>query len=108
MPSSDLGHLRVRVGPVALPRHPARRRADPDGARVLRHRRGGRQRGQVDQARPVRHRFVLRLRQHLSALPRRLPDIVQHREFISWRAGAAAARPARGRHPGGHAGRTLG
>ena len=43
----DLGHLRVRVGPVALPRHRTRSRADPDGARVLRHRRGGRQRGHL-------------------------------------------------------------
>ena len=65
-----VGHLRVRVGPVALPRHPADRPADADGARVLRHRRGGRQRGQVGQAGPVRHRLVLRLRQHLSQLPR--------------------------------------
>jgi len=49
-----------------LPWHQPGRRADPDGARVLRDRRGGRQRGHLDQARPVRHRFLLRLRQHLS------------------------------------------
>ena len=37
-------HLRVRLGPVALPRHREGRRAAPDGPRVRRHRRGGRQR----------------------------------------------------------------
>jgi threonine dehydrogenase-like Zn-dependent dehydrogenase len=39
-------------------------RADPDGARVLRHCRGGRQRGHFDKTQPVRHRVLLRLRQH--------------------------------------------
>ena len=33
---------------VAVSRHPADRSADPDGARVLRHRRGSRKRGQID------------------------------------------------------------
>ena len=31
-----------------------------------------------------------------------------HREFVDRRAGAAAARPARGRHAGGHPGRSVG
>ena len=50
------------------------RRADADGPRVRRHRRGGRQRRRQRQARPVRRRLVLRLRQHLRDLPGRLPD----------------------------------
>ena len=78
----DRGHVRVRVGPVAVPRAQADRRADADGARVLRHRRGGRQRGEVRQAGPVRHRLVLRVRQHLSQLPVRLPVVLPAREFI--------------------------
>ena len=86
----------------------SRSQADADGARVLRHRRGGRQRGHVGQARAVRHRLVLRLRQHLSQLPGRLPVVVQHREFISARAGAGAARAAGGRHAGADAGRSVG
>ena len=48
----------------------------PDGPRVLRRRRGGRPRRHVDQARPVRDRVVLRLRQHVPALPARLSDVV--------------------------------
>ena len=100
----DLGHLRLRVRPVALPRHPAGQRADPDGPRVLRRRRGGRQRGPVGQARPVHHRLVLRLRQHLSRLPARLPVVLPARRRVHRRrAGALPACPARGRDAGGHA-----
>src|SRR5713226_718735 len=33
----DLGHLRLRFRPLAIPRHQPDRPADPDGARVLRH-----------------------------------------------------------------------
>jgi len=32
------GHVCLRVGPVAVSRHPADCPADPDGSRVLRHR----------------------------------------------------------------------
>jgi len=39
-----------------------------DGARVLRHRRGGRLRGQDCETRPVRHRLLLCFRQHLPSL----------------------------------------
>ena len=73
--------------------------ADADGARVLRHRRGGRQRGPVGQARPVRHRLVLRVRQHLSQLPGRLPVVVRaprvHRRARRRRCCACRSRTAR-------------
>ena len=44
-------HLHLRLGPVALPRHRARRRTDADGPRVRRRRRGGRRRRHARQAR---------------------------------------------------------
>ena len=69
-----VGDLRVRVGPVDLSRHQPVEGADADRPRILRHRRGGRPRGHVGQAGAVRHRFVLRVRQHLPALPGRVPD----------------------------------
>src|SRR6266699_3074694 len=103
-----LGGLRVRVRPVALPRHCADHGADPDGPRVLRHGGGGRQRGQAHQAWTVRCWVVLRLRQHLPELPVRLP-VVLHAPTGRWRgAGTPAARTARGRHLGSDAGRPLG
>ena len=61
-------------------------------------RRGGRPRRHVDQARPVRDRVVLRLRQHVPALPPRLSDVVPALRTRCRRAGAAHARAARGRH----------
>ena len=70
----DRGDLRVRLRPVALPRPQPHHRADHHGPRVLRHRGAGRQRRHPGAARAVRHRLVLRLRQHLRHLPRRLPD----------------------------------
>ena len=71
-------HLRLRLGPVALPRHRAGRRAvrrwatstsasSRRSAATVTH----------DQARPVRGRLVLRLRQHLRDLPGRLPDLLR-------------------------------
>ena len=72
-----VGDLHLRVGPVALPRDRGARRADADGSRVRRHRRGGRLGGHHDQAGPVRRRVVLRLRQHLRDLPGRLPDLLR-------------------------------
>ena len=57
-----IGDLRLRVGPVALPRPPGDDRADADGTRILRDRRRSRQRGHNSQTRPIRHRLVLRLR----------------------------------------------
>jgi len=38
--------------------------------------RGGRQRGQNGQTWPIRYRFVLRLRQYVSALPCRISDVL--------------------------------
>ena len=98
--------LRLRVGPVALPRDRAARRATADGPRVRRHRRGGRQRGHHDQAGPVRRRLVLRLRQHLRDLPGRLPDLLRAPGVrrTRRRPGRTAARPAGRRHPGRHPG----
>ena len=64
-------------------------RADPDRPRVRRHRRGGRQRRQDRQAGPVRHRLVLRLRQHLPELPRRLPDVMPAPRVRQRRPGAS-------------------
>ena len=104
----DLGHLRVRVRPVALPRHQPDQRADADGARVLRHRRGGRQRGTVGQAGAVRHRLVRHVRQHLSELPGRLPVVVHAPRVHDSGASAGAARAAGGRDAGADAGRSSG
>ena len=49
---------------------------------------------------PVRRRLVLPLRQHLSALPLRLPIVLRAARVHDRRAGAAGARSARRRHAG--------
>ena len=67
------GELHLRVRPLGLLGSRTADRAAADGARVRRHRRGGRVGGHHRQARTVRGRIVLRLRQHLRDLPRRLP-----------------------------------
>ena len=74
---SDLGHVRVRIGPVALPGRASDQGADADGARILRHCRRGRQRGEVDQAGPIRDRLVRHIGQHLPPLPIRVPVIMR-------------------------------
>ena len=88
----------------------ADRRADTDGPRVRRHRRGGRQRGASDRAGPVRRRLVLRLRQHLRDLPGRLP-LVLHQPAARCPhrlTGRVRPHPARRRHPRGDAGDAAG
>ena len=67
-------------------------RADADGARVRRDRRGGRQRGHDDHAGPVRGRVVLGVRQHLRDLPGRLPERLRPRAPGSARAQAELLR----------------
>ena len=49
---------------------------------------------------PVRRRLVLPLRQHLPALPLRLPVVLRAARVHDRRAGAAGARSARRRHAG--------
>ena len=61
-------------------------------------RRGGGPRRHVGQAWPVRDRIILRLGQHVPALPPRLSDVLPALRTCCWRAGAAHARAARGRH----------
>ena len=51
-------------------------RADANGARILRSRRGSRQRGAFDQAGAVRHRVVRHFRQYVSQLSVRLSVVV--------------------------------
>ena len=82
-------------------------RADADGARVLRRRRGGRQRGEVGQAGAVRRRLVRHVRQHLPQLPVRLPVVVRAPRVHDPGAGAGAARAAGGRDAGADAGRAV-
>ena len=78
------GNMRVRVGPLALSRAPARVATHADGARVLRHRRGGRQRGEVSQAGPVRRRLVRHVRQHVPVICRHgYQSSCVQREFMS-------------------------
>ena len=95
--------LRLRLGPVALPRHRRRRPARPDGPRVRRHRRRSRLRRHERQARRLRRRLLLRLRQHLRDLPLRLPGPLRApRTGRRWHASRVRARPAGRRHPGRH------
>ena len=99
------GHVRVRIGPLAVSGLAADQRPDADGARVLRLRRRGRQRGQVRQAGAVRSRLVRHVGQHLSALPIRLPVVVRASRVHDEGAGAVPARAAGGRDAGADAGR---
>ena len=66
---SPLGHMYLRIGPVAVSRHPTDCPTDSHGSRVLRHRGRGWQRGPEHQDGPVRCRVVCYLRQHLRHLP---------------------------------------
>ena len=58
-------------------------------------------RGVRGQARAVRDRIVLRLRQHLPALPAGYQTSCAHKRARRWRAGADATRAARRRHSRG-------
>jgi len=75
--------MRVRIGPVAIPRHPIDCPADPDGTRVLRHRQGCRQRGDLRQARPVRYRLVFRSDNTCPNCQVGYQSSCQHAEFVS-------------------------
>ena len=95
-----VGHLRLRLRPLALPRAAAGRRPDAHGPRILRRGGRGRQRREDGQARPVRRRLVLPLRQHLPALPARLPVLLRAARVHVRRAGALRPRAAGRRHAG--------
>ena len=97
-------HLRVRLGPVALPRHRSRGRAAPMGHEYV---------GIVEevgsevthhQAWPVRRRLILGLGQHLRDLPGRVPEPLRARRADGHHRHPGRAGPgtARRRHPGRH------
>ena len=73
----DLGDLRLRLRPVALPRHqPDHGQPTPMGHEYCGIVEEVGRAVTIGEARAVRDRLVLRVRQHVPALPGRLPDVL--------------------------------
>ncbi|VWX47613.1 hypothetical protein MICRO80W_1010002 [Micrococcus luteus] len=90
--------MRVRIGPVALPR-PQRGGPPPHGPRVRGHDRGEGRGGRHPRAGRLCDRLVHALGQHVRYLPGRLPVPLRRRGLVDGQPGSVHARRARGRLP---------